>query len=226
MDVSPTLLSQDETIMETQINNDTPQPDIEGEDEGEFIEEDVVVDVLEEEDKDLDEDDLRSYHKVDSVKTIASLRMKPDHMFRLQIPLCRMVAMPMVRPTLSCDLKLLEQEFNKGYRDGAAVFYVTTTNKAGESSEFMEEEMEGWDPLWRKRNAIFNAQLEAIPELRFLKNLKFFVCDGNHRLLSWMTHITRKHSKEWDWHYAVDSIILDTKGKTKLVMHVMHDINK
>ena len=63
-------------------------------------------------------------------------------------------------------------------------------------------------------------------ELRFLKNLKFFVCDGNHRLLSWMSYINRKHSKDLDRHCAVDSIVLDTKGKTELVMHVMHDINK
>jgi hypothetical protein len=219
-------MSQDDTILETQVDDGTPQPAIGDEDEDEFVEEEMAVDVSEEEDKDLDEDDLRSYHKVDSVKTIASLRMKPEHLFRLRIPLCRMVAMPMVRPTLSCDLKLLEQEFNGGYRDGAAVFYVTTTNEGGQGSAFTVEEMEGWDPLWKKRNDMFNAKVQAVPELRFLKNLKFFVCDGNHRLLSWMNYITRKHSKDWDWHCAVDSIILDTKGKTELVMHVMHDINK
>ncbi len=63
-------------------------------------------------------------------------------------------------------------------------------------------------------------------ELRFLKNLKFFVCDGNHKLLSWMNHITRKHFNDWDWHCVVDSIVLDTKGKTELVIHVMYSINK
>ena len=26
-----------------------------------------------------------------------------------------------------------------------------------------------------------------------------------------------KHSKDWDWHFAVDSIILDTKGKRELL---------
>ena len=108
MDTSPSIISQDDTIFETQVDNGTPQPDNGDEDEGEFVEKDVEVDVSEEEDKDLDEDDLQSYHKVDSVKTIASLRMKPEHLFRLQIPLCQLVAVPMVRPTLACDLKLLE----------------------------------------------------------------------------------------------------------------------
>src|SRR5579875_1824715 len=221
MDVSPTSLSQDETILETQINNETPQPDIEADDEEEYAEEEVAEDEMEEEDKDLDEDALRAYYKVDSVKTIASLRMKPEQLFRLQIPLCRMVAMSMVRPTLACDLKKLEQESTTGYREGAAVFYVSTTNEAGESSVFSEEEMAEWDPMWKKKNAIFNAHVESLPELQFLKNIKFYVCDGNHRLLVWMNYITRKHSKDWDWHYAVDSIVLDAKGKTEMVMHVM-----
>ena len=28
------------------------------------------------------------------------------------------------------------------------------------------------------------------------------------------------------WHYAVDCIVLDTKGRIEVVMQVMHDINK
>ena len=41
-----------------------------------------------------------------------------------------------------------------------------------------------------------------------------------------MRYITRKHSKDKEWHYVVDSIVLDTKGRIELVMHIMHDINK
>ncbi len=158
--------------------------------------------------------------------TISSLRMKPDQLFRLQIPLCRLVPMPMVRPTLSSDLVKLEQEFVNGYRDGAVVFYVTTTNEAGESSKFSEQEMDGWRSLWKNKNDIFNDHVDSMPELKFLRNLKFFVCDGNHCRLAWMNHISRLHSIDPNWHYAVDCILLDTKGKIELVMHVMHDINK
>ena len=61
-----------------------------------------------------------------------------------------MVPMPMVRLTLSCDLNFLEHKFSKGYRDGAAVFYVTTTDEAVESSQFTEEEIEKWDPLLKE----------------------------------------------------------------------------
>ena len=55
--------------------------------------------------------------------------------------------MPMVRPILACDITKLEQEFARGYCDGAAVFYVSTTNEEGESEEFSDEEMSKWDPI-------------------------------------------------------------------------------
>ena len=67
--------------------------------------------------------------KLNSVATIKSLRLQPISSSRFSIPLCRMLAMPMVRPTLSSDLAKLEQEFVHGYREGASVFYVTTTMK-------------------------------------------------------------------------------------------------
>ena len=144
-------LWHEESILEMPNMVDSTQPSIAGEGEDEVeedtMEEDTMVDLLVGEDKDLMEDDLQEYHKVDSVNTIASLRMKPTHLFRLQIPLFRMVPIPMVRPTLLCDLDFLDHKFSKNYRDGAAVFYVTTTDEVGESSLFTEEEIEKWDPL-------------------------------------------------------------------------------
>ena len=73
--------------------------------------------------------------------------MKPEELFRLHIPLCRLVVMPMVRPTLACNITKLEQEFARGYRDGGAIFYVSTTNEEGQSEEFSNEEMSKWDPI-------------------------------------------------------------------------------
>ncbi len=86
--------------------------------------------------------------------------------------------------------------------------------------------MDEWDPLWKEKNVAFEEYVDSQPALKFLKNLKFFVCDGNHRCLAWMNVISRMYSTNPDWHCAVDSIILDTKGKIEIVMQVMHDINK
>lgn len=152
------------------------QPEIRGEEEGDFVIDDIDGD---DEEKELLKDDLRRLEKVDFVETIADLRMKREKLSRMNIPLCLLVPMPMVRPTLSYDLVKLENEFAIGYCNGAAVFYVSTTNEADESSTFTKEEINAWDPLWKKRHEMFNAYVGLVLELNFMKNLKFFVCDAN-----------------------------------------------
>jgi len=67
--------------------------------------------------------------RVDFVATINELKMKLENLFRLLILLFHLIAMPIVRPILSCNAKLLERELTSGYRDGAAMFYVSTTNE-------------------------------------------------------------------------------------------------
>ncbi|KAG0571755.1 hypothetical protein KC19_VG039600 [Ceratodon purpureus] len=56
----------------------------------------------------LDEDAIRIRQKLNSVATIASLRFQPLSCSRFSIPLCRMLPMPMVKPTLGSDLSKLE----------------------------------------------------------------------------------------------------------------------
>ena len=44
----------------------------------------------------LNEDDIRQAHKMDNVATLQSLRLFPNDLSRMQVPLCRLVPMPMV----------------------------------------------------------------------------------------------------------------------------------
>ena len=173
-----------------------------------------------------DEDDIRTRQKLNSVATISRLRVQPLSSSRFPIPLCRMLAMPMVRPTLPSDLAKLEQEFVHGYREGASVFYVTITNEEGKTHEVTEADKASWGPIWSAKNEQFNSFLLSVPELAGFTNLMFFVCDGNHRRQAWLNHIERLHKTEESWHFLVDSILLDTKGKIGVVMQVMHNINK
>jgi hypothetical protein len=173
-----------------------------------------------------DEDEIRTRQKLNSVSTITSLRFQPVSSSRFCIPLCRMLAMPMVRPTLASDLAKLEQEFVHGYREGASVFYVTTTNEDGKTQEVLEADKAAWGPIWNTKNDSFNTFLLSDPNLAHLTNMMFFVCDGNHRRQAWLNHIERLHQNEDSWHYLVDSILLETNGKVGLVMQVMHNINK
>ena len=63
-----------------------------------------------------DDDEIRTRQKLNFVATITSLRFQPLSSSRFGIPLCRMLPMSMVRPTMSSDLAKLEQEFVHGYR--------------------------------------------------------------------------------------------------------------
>jgi hypothetical protein len=206
------------------VTHDEDQPSI-------FEEGDVSEDIVEEVPPSVTvtlegEDDIQRSQKLDFVSTISSLRLNPTNHSRMRIPLCRLVPMPMVRPTLSCDLTKLEQEFIHGYEEGARVFYVSISDEQGQSGFFSEAEKAKWGAIWNSVNDEFNALLQSQPGVEQLVDAKFYVCDGNHRCIAWMKHIDRLHSADLLWHISVDSIILETKGRIGVAMQVMHDINK
>jgi hypothetical protein len=137
-----------------------------------------------------------------------------------------MVPMPIMKPILSLDLASLKNEFVHGYRDGAAMFYLSITNEGGQIEKVTDEDLASWGPYWRAVNAQFEEFLSSVIGLRELRDVKFLVCDGNHRRQAWMNVISRLHSTNPSWHYMVDSIVLETQGKLGVVMLAMHDINK
>jgi hypothetical protein len=57
----------------------------------------------------------RASRNVNSIATIEGLRLKPSSLSRMAALLCRMVAMLIVRPTLSSYLASLEANFVHGY---------------------------------------------------------------------------------------------------------------
>jgi hypothetical protein len=178
------------------------------------------------EEDELSTDQIRASNKVNSIATIEALHLKPSSLSRMQVPLCRMVPMPIVRPTLSSNLASLEDEFVHGYRDGTAVFYLSTTNEGGQIEKVTDEDLASWGPYWRAINDRFEEFLSSVPGLRELRGVKFSICDGNHQRQVWMNVISRLHSTDPLWHCMVDSIVLETQGKLRVVMLAMHDINK
>jgi hypothetical protein len=183
---------------------------------------------LEENDFDLhfNEDELRHHQRANFINTIESLRISPRESSRLDVPLCRLMYMPLVRPTLQSDIKRLEAEFTHGYRPGSTVFYVSFTNDVGDECFVTDEDKKDWGPLWNEANDAFEENLKATPHLNFLQNRKLFICDGNHRFKAWMGYIERMHSNDANWHFSVDCICLDIKGRVGLALHAMHDINR
>jgi len=54
--------------------------------------------------------------------------MSPKEKSRMLIPLCPMILMPIVKPTLKIDILKMQQAFHGKYREGNKVFYVSPTN--------------------------------------------------------------------------------------------------
>ena len=200
---------------------DAPQPPIEADGEDDDVDTPVTFSV-----GGVSEDDIRLSQKLNTVAALAALRMQPLNISRHNIPLCRLVVMPMVRPTLQCDLVKLEQEFVHGYHEGACVFYVSLTNEQGLGEHVSPTHRSEWGPIWESESDKFDEYLDSHDSLRFMKGKMFFICDGNHRRIAWMNHITRLYSNVQSWHYSVDTIILETKGRSGMLMNVMNDINK
>ena len=174
----------------------------------------------------LNEDQLRLVQRPNFFSAIDAMRISPRSTSRFDIPLCRLVYMPLVRPTLDSDIKRLEAEFTHGYRPGATVFYVSITNDSGEESFVTEEDKRAWGPLWTAVNDNFESGLLDNPHLMFLKNCKLFICDSNHHYRAWMGFIERMHSTDANWHISVNCMCLNIKGNVGLALHAMHDINR
>jgi hypothetical protein len=200
---------------------DTPQPPIgiEGDDDDEDASFNYTVDGA-------NEDEIRHSQKINSVTALATLRLQPLNISRHNIPLCRLVVMPMVRPTLQCDLVKLEQEFVHGYSEGACVFYVSLINEQGIGEHVTSEHRSDWGPIWESESDKFDEYLDSQDSLLFMKDKMFFICDGNHCRIAWINHITKLYNNVQSWHYSVDTIILETKDRIGILMNVMNNINK
>jgi hypothetical protein len=189
-----------------------------------------VVDLSDEEENEaqlkLNEDGLQELQKLNSIKYIELMRISPKEASCFDIPLCRMVPMPLVRSTLGSDIKRLEVEFSHGYCPGANVFYVSICDENGEERSVTNKDQQHWGPHWTTDNEEFEAKLATNPHLSKLSGRMCFISDGNHRIKAWTSCIKRLHSDERGWHYAVDSICLDTSGKMGVLLNTMHDINK
>lgn len=163
---------------------------------------------------------LRKTQKKDSRALLSSLTLA-----RIPIPLCRMISMPKVRPVSEVEIQKLENEFVHGYREGDRVLYVSVYDYKGKSRVITEKDMETWDPHWIETNERFEELLSRQVHLQDLHGKMFFVWDGNHRYSAWWRHINMYHADEEDWHYSVDTFVIDPRGNAGDVLNAMNDIN-
>jgi hypothetical protein len=166
---------------------------------------------------------VKRFNSVDVLRRLEYPKGGKAHM---DIPLCRMKSLQVVRPALQNDIMKLQTDFVHGYRAGAAVFYVSLTDEHGKGSEVTAVERAQWDQHWQQRDREFEMSLTSYPDLKSFSNKYFYVWDGNHRLLAWTDHIDKVHKNDLVWHYRVRSILLKTVDSVTDALTSMHDINK
>ena len=172
---------------------------------------------------------IRHNLKKDSFSVVEGMRIHPVQKSSMKIPLCRLIHMPLVRPTLRSDVTKLMAAFQFGYRAGSATLYVSTTNEAGDNRFVSAKDRREWGELWGAENDKFESFLRKDKDLMGLSGCMFFVYDGNHRLLAWKECIESDHKDDalwYDKHGCPECVVLDTTGGRGDVLNAMHDINK
>ena len=172
---------------------------------------------------------IRHNIKKDSFSVVEGMRIQPVEKSSMRIPLCRLVHMPLVRPTLRSDVTKLMAAFQFGYRAGSATLYVSTTNESGDNRFVSAKDRREWGELWGAENDKFESFLRGDKDLMTLSGCMFFVYDGNHRLLAWKECIDTDHKDDALWyekHGCPECVVLDTTGGRGDVLNAMHDINK
>ena len=161
-----------------------------------------------------------------SSSRLEKLRFQPRNKSKLNIPLCRMISLPIVRPYLKNDVMSLAAHFvSCGYLEGNGVFYVALENNEGKTMDVTPDIISTWSDHWVQVNAQFEEQLNLDEDLRVFSGKMFMVWDGNHRLQAWLPIINNEHENDITWHYAVESIVLVVNGDVAGMLTALHEVN-
>ena len=93
--------------------------------------------------------------------------------------------MPIVRPTLRCDVLKLMGAFRYGYKPRSGAMYVSVTDDEGQSRVVTQEDVQKWSLCWIQEIDAFENCLKSDSDLVGLSGSMFFVYDSNHRRLAW-----------------------------------------
>jgi hypothetical protein len=82
---------------------------------------------------------------VNTTSRLEKLRFQPRRKSKINIPLCRMVPLPIVCPFLKNDIMDLTAHFVVcGYMEGNGVFYVALKNNEGKTMDVTPDIMASW----------------------------------------------------------------------------------
>ena len=170
--------------------------------------------------------DLAIKESVPTASRLEKLKWQPKQKGRLFIPLCRMMPLPVVRPSLKNDVSQLATHFmSDGYMEGNGFFYVALQDNHGHTNDVTPTVLSKWSPEWKEVNEEFEKKLQADEDLKIFSNKMFMVWDGNHRLQAWMPIIEQFHAHDINWHFCVEGVILDPREDVPSVIAALHEVN-
>ena len=109
--------------------------------------------------------------------------------------------------------------------EGNGYFYVALEDNHGHTSEVTPAIEDSWSKEWKEVNEDFEATLLADEDLRVFLKKMFMVWDGNHKLQAWLPIIEQFHAGDINWHYRVESVVLDPKKEIPSVLTALHEVN-
>jgi len=127
----------------------------------------------------------------------------------MEIPLCYMISMQVVKLALRNDIFKLQGDFYFSYHLGVANFYVCFEGIDGCIVDVTPERTNSWNDHWKVVNDEFEQFLESKPSLHHLMGKMFHVWDGNRMLQAWFPYIIEVHAKNKSRHVQVTSWMLD-----------------
>ena len=83
--------------------------------------------------------------RVNSMEILQNFQILQGGKAQRDVPLCRMISLQVVRPALAMDIEKMMADFIHGYRSGAAIFYVSTTNIQGTKQTVSDEDHTSWN---------------------------------------------------------------------------------
>ncbi|MCO5575671.1 hypothetical protein L7F22_029475 [Adiantum nelumboides] len=129
-----------------------------------------------------------------------------------QVPLCRLVVHEAVRSARDDNEWLISSFDSSANLETMGHFLMYIGDSRGDVMHVTTTDLENWGPLWRQRNDEFECKLGK--EWQELKNKKFLVWDGNHRLKTWWKRIRDKYVNNIKYHVSVHCQFLEvTKAK-------------
>lgn len=133
--------------------------------------------------------------------------------FPILIPLCWMVGMEVVKPTLDDNIAILSRSFHVGYILGSTTFYMVLEHflEDGYIQEVNDDIRATWDDAWKEKNEVFETFLRD-NNLSYFSNKMFFIWDGNDKFKAWYKNKS-ENFQDVDYHIAPTSIVLDGQEK-------------